>query len=162
MRFALLLVLFYEYFRWYYNPINHMYYEPWKFDFKNNECNVNIKHIIAIDFDNTIAYTKYPKIISEVPYAIDVLRVLSEDPRFVLILWTCREGDALKKALDFCKIREVHFDYVNENEDELIKLYKNDCRKIGADMYIDDKSAQTNVEKLWHDWYCWMKDEGII
>ena len=162
MKFALLLVFLYEYFLWYHISINYMYFEPWKFDFENTQSNANIKHIIAVDFDNTIAYTKYPKIISEVPYAFDVLRVLSEDPRFVMILWTCREGDMLKEALAFCNIRGVHFDYVNENDKERIKLYENDCRKIGADMYIDDKSAQINVEKLWYDWYRWMKGEGII
>ena len=32
------------------------------------------------------------------------------------------------------------FDAVNENLPERIALYNNDCRKIGADYYIDDKN----------------------
>ena len=34
MKFALLLVFVYEYFSWYYQPINQMYFEPWKFKFE--------------------------------------------------------------------------------------------------------------------------------
>ena len=35
MKFALLLVFVYEYFSWYYKPINQMYFEPWKFKFED-------------------------------------------------------------------------------------------------------------------------------
>ena len=53
------------------------------------------------------------------------------------------------------------FDYVNENCKERIEYYGNNSRKIGADLYIDDKSVQSNVEKLWKDWWNWMKENKI-
>ncbi len=34
----------------------------------------------------------------------------------------------------------LEFDTVNENLPEHIALYNNDCRKIYADRYIDDKN----------------------
>ena len=37
MKFVLILVFIYEYFSWYYKPINQMYFEPWKFKFEDVE-----------------------------------------------------------------------------------------------------------------------------
>lgn len=58
-----------------------------------------------------------------------------------LILWTNREGDLLEEAVEWCRERGLEFDTVNANLPELIELYKNDCRKINADIYIDDKAV---------------------
>ena len=33
------------------------------------------------------------------------------------------------------------FDMINENLPELVELYGNDCRKVNADIYIDDKAV---------------------
>lgn len=44
-------------------------------------------------------------------------------------------------AVEWCKARGLTFDTVNANLPELIDLYKNDCRKINADIYIDDKAV---------------------
>ena len=57
MKFVLLLVFIYEYFSWYYKPINQMYFEPWKFKFEDvmKEENTERKTtVVAVDFDNTI------------------------------------------------------------------------------------------------------------
>ena len=35
----------------------------------------------------------------------------------------------------------LEFDAVNENLPEMIEWYGNDCRKVFADVYIDDKAA---------------------
>ena len=120
-------------------------------------------HVYAIDFDNTIAYTQYPKIIKPIPHAFDVLKVLSQDPHSILILWTCREKEDLQDALNFCEKHGVKFDYVNENCERNLKLFKNDCRKVSADIYIDDHSYEgiKGVENLWKDWWSWMKENGI-
>jgi hypothetical protein len=58
-----------------------------------------------------------------------------------LILWTCREEEKLHKAKQFLLKNEMlHlFSYINENAYENITKYNNDCRKIGADLYIDDR-----------------------
>ena len=146
MKFALLLVFIYEYFSWYYEPINQMYFEPLKFKFEEIKKSEERKTtVVAVDFDDSIAYTHYPTIIKPLPHAMDVLRVLMNDPYTILILWTCREGEYLQQALDFCELYGIKFDYVNENCKERIEYYDNDSRKIGADLYIYDKSAQSNV-----------------
>ena len=124
-----------------------------------NMKTVHEEHVYAVDFDNTIAYTDYPKIIKPLPYAVEMLRILSEDPYSTLILWTCREGKDLDDALNFCNLHDIKFDYVNENCNKNLNLYKNDCRKVSADVYIDDHfyGGIKGVEKLWKDWYEWMK-----
>ena len=122
------------------------------------------ERVYAIDFDNTIAYTEFPKIIKPLPYAIEVLQILTKDPCSTLILWTCREKEDLKEALDFCEIYGIKFDYVNENCKRNLDLYDYDCRKVSADVYIDDHSYQgiEGVEKLWEEWYFWMKENNLI
>ena len=148
----------------YYNkPINKFYFEPWSIELKEIKF-THEEHVYAIDFDNTIALTQYPKIIKPIPYALEVLKVLSKDPHSTLILWTCREGEYLKQAIDFCELYGIHFDYINENCKRNLDLYTVDCRKVSADVYIDDKSyqGQEGVEKLWHDWYAWMKERSIV
>ncbi len=119
---------------------------------------IHEEHVYAIDFDNTIAYTEFPKIIKPIPYAVEVLQILTEDPYSTLILWTCREGKCLEDALNFCKLHKIKFDYINENCKRNLDLYKNDCRKISADVYIDDHSYEgiKGVEKLWKDWWNWL------
>lgn len=167
MKFALLLVFIYEYYSWYYQPINQMYFEPWKFKFEEIETEKIEERkttVVAVDFDNTICYTtKYPNIDKPIPHAMDVLRVLMNDPYTILILWTCREGEYLQQALDFCELYGIKFDYVNENCKHNLDLYTVNCRKVSADIYIDDKSYQgrEGVEKLWCDWWNWMKENGI-
>ena len=139
-----------------------MYFEPWKFKFEEIKKSEERKTtVVAVDFDDSIAYTHYPTIIKPLPHAMDVLRVLMNDPYTILILWTCREGEYLQQALDFCELYGIKFDYVNENCKERIEYYDNDSRKIGADLYIDDKSAQSNVEKLWKDWWNWLCDNQL-
>lgn len=56
-----------------------------------------------------------------------------------LILWTCRDGEKLTKAVEWCKLRGLEFDAVNQNLPEVIEQYGGDTRKISADEYIDDK-----------------------
>lgn len=158
MKFGFFLYLIWEYYKWYYIPINTLYYNPFAIMFK--KCNE--KHYIAVDFDNTIAYTHFPKIKKPLPHAMDVLRVLSNSPNIVLILNTCREGQFLEDAVNYCETFGVKFDYINENATELIELYKSDPRKIGADVYIDDKSYEgiRGVENLWKKWWEWMIENG--
>ena len=57
-----------------------------------------------------------------------------------LILWTCREGELLDKAVAWCEERGLFFDAVNDNIPESIEKYGNNCRKVSADIYIDDRS----------------------
>lgn len=95
--------------------------------------------IYAIDFDGTLCTNAWPDIGEPNIAFIRHFRELREQGH-KLILWTCREGEALQRAIDWCADYGLGFDAHNENLPELNELYGNDCRKIGADFYVDDKS----------------------
>lgn len=96
--------------------------------------------IIAVDFDNTLAFTRYPEILSPNYEVIDFVQNAKAGGA-IIILWTCRDGEALQAALEWCDNNNVPIDYVNENAPERVKIYGSDCRKISADIYIDDKAV---------------------
>ena len=96
--------------------------------------------VIAVDFDGTIVENKYPEIGQELPFAIETLKMLIKD-RHRVVLWTCREGELLDAALDWCRERGVEFyaanrDYPEETTDNNPHF----TRKLKADIFIDDRS----------------------
>jgi hypothetical protein len=95
--------------------------------------------IFAIDFDGTLCEDKYPEIGAPKQAIIDKCKELKREGNH-LILNTCRVGSKLKEALKWCSDQGLEFDTVNENLVERVLSYENDCRKIGADFYIDDKN----------------------
>ena len=95
--------------------------------------------IYAFDFDGTLCKDKFPNIGPIREHAMKQAKAIKADGN-ILILWTCRCGERLQEAIDFCKSHGLEFDYVNENVPENIEKYGNDCRKIYADYYIDDKA----------------------
>lgn len=97
--------------------------------------------VIAVDFDGTLCENKYPEIGNPRLDVIDALKVrqVSGDK---LILNTCREGELLNNAMEWCyTYHNLHFDSVNANLQERIEQYGGDCRKISADEYWDDKNV---------------------
>lgn len=96
--------------------------------------------IIAVDFDGTLCEGKWPDIGAPNTALIDRLKKQKEKGA-KLILWTCRSGELLEKAVAWCGKNGLYFDAVNENLPEMIELYDNDTRKIFANEYIDDKNA---------------------
>lgn len=97
--------------------------------------------IIAVDFDGTLCEESFPRIGAENGALILQLKHLQEEGH-KLILWTCRAGEQLKEAVDWCRFRGLEFAAVNENLPEHIAQYGGDTRKVYADMYIDDKAAE--------------------
>ena len=95
--------------------------------------------IYAIDFDGTLCQNAWPGIGEPKPEVIEHFKRLRNDGH-KLILWTCREGVRLAEAVEWCASHGLYFDAHNENLPELVELYGNDCRKIGADFYVDDKN----------------------
>ncbi len=95
--------------------------------------------VIAIDFDGTIARTKYPTILGEVPGAKEAMEQLHNAGHY-LILWTCRKGEHLNDAINWMLDRGIPFDRVNASSPVDIERWGDDGRKIGADVYIDDKN----------------------
>lgn len=99
--------------------------------------------IAAIDFDGTLCEFKYPDIGKpKLPFIRHCTELRQSGVK--LILWTCRSGKQLKDAVAWCKNHGLEFDAVNEN---ILKItnelgFKDDSRKIYADIYIDDKSIR--------------------
>mgnify|MGYP001791342857 FL=1 len=94
--------------------------------------------IIAVDFDGTVVEDAYPRIGKPQLFAFETLKALREE-RHRLILWTCRKGQRLQEAVDFCRENGVEFYAINSNfPDE--PLTSEDSPKIVADLYIDDRN----------------------
>lgn len=96
-----------------------------------------MSEIIAVDFDGTLCANKFPDIGAPNQALIDYLKSEKKFGR-KLILWTCRVGDRLDLAVEWCKTHGLEFDAVNENLPEIVEMYGGESRKIYADWYIDD------------------------
>ena len=98
--------------------------------------------IVAVDFDGCLCQNRWPEIGEPNLPLIRELIERREKLGDKLILWTCREGDKLREAVEWCEVMGLCFDAVNANLPEMTARYGNDCRKIGADEYIDDKARR--------------------
>lgn len=96
--------------------------------------------IIAVDFDGTLCENKWPEIGTANEELIEYLRDRQKNGD-KLILWTCRVDDMLRKAVEWCKEKELVFDAVNENLPEIVENFGSDTRKIFANEYIDDRNT---------------------
>ena len=95
---------------------------------------------IAVDFDGTLCKAEWPEIGAPNTRLIEWLKERQAAGDKV-ILWTCRCGEMLEKALVWCSVWGLTFDAVNENLAENVEKYGNDCRKVFADIYLDDKAG---------------------
>jgi len=110
--------------------------------------NENTK-IICVDFDKTLvewSSNGFPELGKPIYKTIN--RMKEERNRGTkFILWTCREGELLDQALEWCNQRKIHFDAVNKNLPEGIAKNRGfDPRKVYANEYWDDKAI--NVKDL--------------
>lgn len=99
--------------------------------------------IIAVDFDGTLCLEAFP-LIGEVTEKHKIIHKAIKHyskEGHTIILWTCRTGDRLREAVEWCKEQDIPIDYVNENVPSFVKMYGDDCRKICADIYIDDRAV---------------------
>lgn len=99
--------------------------------------------IIAVDFDGTLfeqmEEKDWPTPGAPRQAVIDyVLEQQRQGAR--LILWTNRTGRPLGIAVQKCYEYGIDFDAINANLPEMIEKYDNDCRKVFADEYIDDRA----------------------
>ena len=99
-----------------------------------------MKRTIAVDFDGTICENRFPEIGEPNTELISQLREEQENGA-VIILWSCRSGRRLREAVRWAEKQGLRFDYVNRNTPERIRAFKSDCRKVSADVYIDDRAA---------------------
>ena len=96
--------------------------------------------IYAIDFDGTLCESIFPGV-GEPKMALISHLIKRRKQGNKLILWTCRVGERLKEAVDWCRGYGLEFDAVNENLPEIVEYWGGDTRKIFADVYIDDKAV---------------------
>lgn len=96
--------------------------------------------VIAVDFDGTIVEHRYPRIGEEIPFAVETLKLLQQD-KHRLILWSVREGELLKEAVEWCKARGLEFYAVNKDYPEEEKSHNGFSRKLKADVFIDDRNV---------------------
>lgn len=101
---------------------------------------MNYKHpyIAVIDFDNTIAKTKYPTIIEPIDETVAFIQELQKRNNWVWVLWTARQGKELREALDWCNANQLYPDFVNENVPYRVIKYGSDTRKVVGNIFIDD------------------------
>ena len=96
--------------------------------------------ILAIDFDGTLCVHKFPEIGE--PF-LDVINDLIEFRKQggKLILWTCRDGNDLFKAIKWANDFGLWFDAINEDTEWVRNNYGRikSC-KVCADFYIDDRN----------------------
>lgn len=97
------------------------------------------KPIIAIDFDGVIVKDDYPLIGEIQEGAREALDYLNQ--YCTVIIWTCRDGLSKVEATEWMKDNNIKFDHINQNSPENINRFNNDCRKVYADIYVDDRQV---------------------
>lgn len=107
-----------------------------------------LPYIVAVDFDGTLVEDRYPEIGEPIDWVWTALRKRIETGEKI-ILWTCRNGQDLREAVQFCTKRDLHFDAINENLDEVKIMFSGDTRKVFADEYWDDKAAHMHEGCSW-------------
>lgn len=98
-------------------------------------------HVWAFDFDDTIGINQ------QYPYPAGVLHGARHTINFVhdeigdfTLGWTCRAGDDLEIAKQFCIDEDIHIDGWNEHA-PFFKETFGDSRKIFAHHYVDDRAV---------------------
>lgn len=110
--------------------------------------------IVAVDFDGTLysGNTPFPEV--DIPgLNMKLIRTIEQlqanRPQDRYILWTCREGAEIDKAIDALNsVSSIRWDAINDNVAEVKATY-GDPRKIIADIYIDDRSFTPFAGKLY-------------
>ena len=97
--------------------------------------------IIAVDFDGTLCFSKWPDCGEPNQALINYLKKWKSDGN-KFILWTCRIGEDLSNAVAWCQEHGLEFDAINDNLPEIVDYYGSNSRKITCDWYIDDRNMQ--------------------
>lgn len=88
-------------------------------------------NIIAVDFDGTLCENKWPEIGMPNEELIEYLKKRQANGE-KLILWTSRNEEQTKDAVEWCKEHGLVFDAVNDNLPEIVEAFGGNCRKIFA------------------------------
>lgn len=117
--------------------------------------------IYAVDFDGTLAETRFPEIVAPKTRIVMLVKVLQAQGNKI-ILWTSRTGNDLEAAVEWCRNQGILFDAVNQPLPEQLKRWGNDTRKIYADVYIDDRALSVErAEEMMLELEAIISDPGI-
>lgn len=108
-------------------------------------CNTRLyPYVIAIDFDGCLCTDKFPQIGNA---NLDLIRRIRDYKAegYKFILWTCRNGELLEEAVEWCKTKGLEFDAVNDCLPEWVELFGTNSRKVGADEYWDDRAFKVKA-----------------
>ena len=113
--------------------------------------------IIAIDFDGTIVKDEFPEIGEMIPGAKENINKLKKEG-YTIIIWTCRAGVKLAKAVLWLAENEIKYDYINQSCKMNVAKYGGvDTRKIYANLYIDDRGLMRPLPH-WDEIYWMVRD----
>ena len=111
---------------------------------------------IAVDIHETVLKPTWSKEIIKYtfyPFAKKVLQMMSNDSKFILILWTsCYQFD-IDNYKSFFKQNNIIFNYVNSNPEVKNTDYANFDSKFFIDLGFDDKFG-FNPYIDWFGIYC--------
>lgn len=102
-------------------------------------------YVLAIDFDGTIttgSHVEEHMVLN--PQTAEFLAVAKEQG-WAIVLWTCREGDLLEEAVEWCTAHGIEFDAVNENVPIVATVPGLALRKIYYDILIDDRCLNMGI-----------------
>lgn len=111
--------------------------EPNEIDYRD------IPRVIAVDFDGTLVENKWPEIGEIKENIVEEVRKEKEQGS-IIILWTCRTGELLQKAIKFCYDNDIPIDYANEDCRWIKENFGDNGVKVFATQYWDDKGVNVN------------------
>ena len=116
--------------------------------------------IIAVDLDGTIIHNEYPDLGEPIEGAREALNTLKAYG-YKIAIWTCRTNE--EDVREHLMKHDIPFDAINDNsaitDEDMEKYGFDDSRKIGADLYIEDKGLTFNgdwdevLQKFKESWY---------
>ena len=106
--------------------------------------------ILAVDFDGTLCTgDNYPEIGKPNTEIINLVHAYRK-AGWRIVLWTCRNREALEAAISWCVEQGLVFDAINENIPEVQEMFGGDTRKVYADEYLDDKNIIVPSLRIHH------------
>ena len=111
--------------------------------------------IYAVDFDGTLAVTRFPEIVEPKRKIVAAVKMLKANGHKV-ILWTSRAGRDLEAAVEWCHGQGLEFDAVNEPLPEQVARWGNDTRKVYCHIDIYE------VQEMEIDVYLFFMREAMI
>lgn len=100
--------------------------------------------VIAVDFDGTLCKGGcYPEVGEPNMHVIEYVNYLHQVKGYEVILWTCRAGEPLEKAIYWCAEHNLHIDSVNAPAPSQNFHGPSSC-KVYADIYLDDRAKHIN------------------